>query len=153
LETQEKVATSFNGRTLAFGAGYLSSSLSVVAIHKGIMSDLKLGERAPEKEVRDAVHVAVTSVIAGQSLDPGAPVTLREGKAWSAATGGAIGITDPFGPTVNEGYWVVVLMHPAVSSSVRHAWELKSAEEIARAIEDHEQTQWCRQACGHDGDY
>jgi hypothetical protein len=91
--------------------------------------------------------VAVTSVEAGQDLKPGEPVSLQNGKAWLADKSSAIGITDPFGFAVSAGQWVLVLMHPAVSSSVRHAWELKDPEAIRIAIEDHEHTEWCRQAC------
>ena len=113
------------------------------------MSELKLGQRAPEEAIRDAVHVAVASFKAGQSLAPGARVRLEGYRAFLAeGEATAVGITDPFGPRVELGEWVTVLMHPAVSSSVRHAWEMKPAEEIQRAIEDMEHTEWCRQACG-----
>lgn len=84
---------------------------------------------------------------AGQDLSPGEPITIREDKIWLTSKAGAIGITDPFGFAVSAGQWVLALMHPAVTSSVRHAWELKDPEEIRQAIEDHEHTEWCRQAC------
>jgi hypothetical protein len=77
-------------------------------------------------EFRDAIHLAVEPVEAGESLKPGQYIGIdpTDGKAY----GGLIkklGIVDPFiphqGVKAGERFWLVVF--PRQISSLRHVWE------------------------------
>jgi hypothetical protein len=79
---------------------------------------------------RDAIHLAVEPVIAGEELRPGANVGLRAGKAFSGTDKAYpnwvekhLGIVDPFlKQPVNPGekFWLVV--YPRQITSLRHVW-------------------------------
>jgi hypothetical protein len=77
-------------------------------------------------EFRDAIHLAVEPVTAGEELKPGQHIGLRDNAAYSA--NGIhiklIGIVDPFLPkpvAKGEKFWLVV--YPRQISSLRHVWE------------------------------
>jgi hypothetical protein len=77
-------------------------------------------------EKRDAIHLAVEPVIAGERLVPGEHIFLRDGKAYgnTGATGqNLLGIVDPF-LTVpvakGERFWLIV--YPRQITSLRHVW-------------------------------
>jgi hypothetical protein len=75
-------------------------------------------------EKRDAIHLAVEPVIAGQPLRAGDHVTLRDGVAVKVKPGIGLGIVDPFidGPVEKgERFWLVV--YPRQITSLRHVWE------------------------------
>lgn len=58
---------------------------------------------------RDAVHVAVAPVTAGERLSPGTPIAISGGVA--VASKNPVGIVDPFlpGPVFeNERFWMLV---------------------------------------------
>lgn len=85
-----------------------------------------LGTIITENEKRDAIHLAVENVIAGDYLKPGQHVTLRGGVALLAGeeNGKAVGIVDPFlakDVARRERFWLVV--YPRQISSLRHVWE------------------------------
>ena len=72
-------------------------------------------------EIRDAVHVAVVAVTAGQTLQPGQRVGIEDGRAIPTAR--AIGIVDPFlTEPVNkrERFWL--FMMPDTVTDLRHSW-------------------------------
>lgn len=87
----------------------------------------------PEK--RDAIHLAVDPVIAGQDLKVGESIGIIDGKAYRA--GECLldgnkqyevvpyhGIVDPFlprGPKEGQSFWFV--MAPRMVTSLRHVWE------------------------------
>lgn len=71
---------------------------------------------------RDAIHLAVEPVEAGEKLYPGQHVSLKDGIAMGS--GKLIGIVDPFLPgAVHMGqmFWLVV--YPRQITSLRHVWE------------------------------
>lgn len=76
-------------------------------------------------EARDAIHLAVEPVAAGQRLLPGQDIGLVDGKAFTAKNcPKALGIVDPFiVGQVEEGerFWLVV--YPRQIKSLRHVWE------------------------------
>jgi hypothetical protein len=82
-----------------------------------------LGTIINEGEKRDAIHLAVEPVIAGQRLAPGMHVGLKDGRAFGEGVKG-VGIVDPFLTTPvrkGERFWLVV--YPRQITSLRHVWE------------------------------
>lgn len=98
-----------------------------------------LGMVHTREEKRDAIHLAVLPVEAGENLYAGAHVYLLSGKAMRAAgpySDDAIGIVDPFlGHTsvkAGERFWLVI--YPRVITSLRHVWtHPKIPEELNKA--------------------
>jgi hypothetical protein len=84
-----------------------------------------LGTIIGSGEARDAIHLAVEPVVAGQRLLPGQDIGLVDGKAFVAKNcPKALGIVDPFiVGQVEEGdrFWLVV--YPRQIKSLRHVWE------------------------------
>lgn len=81
----------------------------------------------PEK--RDAIHLAVDPVVAGQKLRPAQPIGIIAGVAYSVGTmvnGVRVpyhGIVDPFlaqWPVEGDSFWFV--MAPHMVTSLRHVW-------------------------------
>lgn len=83
-----------------------------------------LGGILNEAQKRDAIHLAVEPVIAGQALSPGDDVGLDEkGRAVRRGVK-LLGIVDPFLPVSLEPgdrFWLVV--YPRRITSLRHVWE------------------------------
>jgi hypothetical protein len=87
-----------------------------------------LGTIIGANERRDAIHLAVIPVEAGEHLPYAARVGLRDGKAFiagydSSGTDTSLGIVDPFLRTdVKPGqhFWLVI--YPRVITSLRHVW-------------------------------
>lgn len=82
-----------------------------------------LGTIIDETQKRDAIHLAVEPVIAGQDLWPAADIRIIDGKAFRAQRADAHGIVDPFlSGHVTEGsrFWFV--MYPRMVHSLRHVW-------------------------------
>jgi hypothetical protein len=82
-----------------------------------------LGHLADNTARRDAVHVAVAPVVAGEELSPGERVALgKYGEAYGP-TSKPIGIVDPFlTENVQRGqrFWLFLL--PNTVTSLRHVW-------------------------------
>lgn len=86
---------------------------------------LKLGEIiAPERAAeRDAVHVAVVPVTAGERLIPGSRVRVENGRAFVAKSS-AVGVADPFlSVAVMTGQRFWLYLQPGSITSLRHEWE------------------------------
>lgn len=83
-----------------------------------------LGSIHEHREFRDAIHLAVEPVVAGEDLSVGEEITYVNGKAFAKRRGEeSVGIVDPFlKERVREGqrFWLVV--HPRMISSLRHVW-------------------------------
>lgn len=83
-----------------------------------------LGGIHEREEKRDAIHLAVEPVEAGEKLMPGERITVKDGVALSVDTPGeALGIVDPFLPRAvkkGERFWFV--MNPRLVHSLRHVW-------------------------------
>lgn len=94
-----------------------------------------LGTIIDETGKRDAIHLAVEPVIAGEKLHPGQHIGITDGVAMS--TGKKLGIVDPFlSKPVFEGerFWLVI--YPRVITSLRHVWSHPEfPEEITGTIE------------------
>lgn len=73
---------------------------------------------------RDAIHLAVEPVVAGELLYPGQSIGLQDGKAVGITHGvKALGIVDPFLTDkvhVGKKFWLVV--YPRRITSLRHVW-------------------------------
>jgi hypothetical protein len=83
-----------------------------------------LGTIIDETQKRDAIHLAVEPVIAGERFRAGDHVGLKDGVAVKAARDYGLGIVDPFlSVDVKPGdrFWLVV--YPRQITSLRHVWE------------------------------
>lgn len=77
-------------------------------------------------EKRDAIHLGVEPVNAGEKMMPGDHTYLQNGFAYPCAPGSpmAMGIVDPFLTDVvkaGERFWLIV--YPRQITSLRHVWE------------------------------
>lgn len=84
-----------------------------------------LGMIHTRQEYRDAIHLAVEPVEAGQALKAGDHIYLLDGKAYKLpkTSSDTLGIVDPFlMAPVKEGekFWLVV--YPRKITSLRHVW-------------------------------
>jgi hypothetical protein len=89
------------------------------------MSDIILGKLIPEAGPRhkDAIHMAVVSVVAGSTLAPGMRVGFITGGAVSDECKTPIGIVDPFlDHNVKEGESFWLCMFPKTVTNLRHEW-------------------------------
>ena len=85
------------------------------------MADVKLGQLLDESAQRDAVHVAIAPVIAGECVYPGQHVALKDGKAFIA--GDKVGIVDPFlTHLVIPDQRFYLFLYPNTVTSLRHEW-------------------------------
>lgn len=92
------------------------------AVHTDALETLGMIHFKPE--ARDAIHLAVEPVVAGEELQPGQKIKLLNGEAVWAKRGDALGIVDPFLPRAvqqGERFWLVIL--PRMITSLRHVWE------------------------------
>lgn len=94
-----------------------------------LMSEVILGKLVDESVARrDAVHVAVIAVLAGEALTPGRHVGLIRGQArWTISTLDGtpvlIGVVDPFlASTVHAGERFWLFLYPNTVTSLRHDW-------------------------------
>lgn len=91
-----------------------------------------LGTILTGDEKRDAIHIAVIACEAGEVIDHGDDVCIRDGKAYSAhnprdlddPANRALGIADPFlpGRHIHPGERFWLLIYPRVITSLRHVW-------------------------------
>lgn len=100
---------------------------------------------------RDAIHLAVEPIEAGELLLPGANVGIKRGKAYGLPVAEKLlGIVDPFlkhPVKPGEKFWLVV--YPRQITSLRHVWTHPDFEEAKpepnRYNKDSEQ--WLRDWC------
>jgi len=89
------------------------------------MSNIPLGKLLEGNEARDAIHIAIAPVIAGEKLKPGQTVGFIE-KGNCEVVGGMgepIGIVDPFlDEAVKQGERFWLLLFPNTITSLRHDW-------------------------------
>lgn len=84
-----------------------------------------LGALITEEVERDAIHIAVLPVVAGDYLSPGQWIGFREwdNRAIADNSSDAIGVVDPFlKATVNRGQKFWMLVFPNTITSLRHEW-------------------------------
>jgi len=114
-----------------------------------------LGKLVDETAQRDAIHIAIAPVVAGEALEPGQHVGLLAGRA-SAAAKEKIGIVDPFlTEQVWEGQCFYLCLYQQTVTNLRHNWSHpafdKEAQDAKAASE-----QWLREyaarVCPYDSD-
>ena len=72
---------------------------------------------------RDAIHVAIIAVQAGEWLSPGEKVTMLLGRAYKAKDQRALGVVDPFlSEEVDRLEWFYLFLNPGSITSLRHDW-------------------------------
>ena len=108
------------------------------------MSDtVKIGQFLDDKQHRDAIHIAIAPVKAGDILRAGQEVSLDEkdqGIAVLPRGRAKVGIVDPFLPrSVKKGEYFYLFLFPNTVTSLRHEWthpafEDKTAEKVLEAI-------------------
>jgi hypothetical protein len=89
-----------------------------------------VGRILDKSEPRDAIHIAVASVVAGERLRPGQHIGFQEGNddgetvvGWLHGNEKAIGIVDPFLPhQAEEGERFWMFLNPNTITSLRHNW-------------------------------
>lgn len=93
-----------------------------------------LGKIIDKNQGRDAIHLAVEPLMAGENLQPGADVGIgKDGKAYNTLYKNGmsvdfwpqkhLGIVDPFlGDTVRKGQWFWMVIYPRKINSLRHVW-------------------------------
>lgn len=111
-----------------------------------------LGTIIDEHAGRDAIHVAVEPVRAGEWLSPGQDVGLVDGVAMHHTKNEAVGIVDPFlVHDVKPGQWFWLLVYPRTITSLRHVWSHPAFEEkepVAVAAPDKAVSEaWLRDFC------
>ena len=84
-----------------------------------------LGKIHEFDEKRDAIHLAVYPVEAGEFLIPGENIRVDNGKAYTCTRAEGLGIADPFieSGQIQKGqrFWLVI--YPREIRSLRHVWE------------------------------
>ena len=81
-----------------------------------------LGSLIGDGEGRDAIHVAVLPVTAGETLHPAQHIGIKDGVAMTTATK-LVGIVDPFlRGAVHTGQKFWMLLYPRTITSLRHVW-------------------------------
>lgn len=106
-----------------------------------------------EHPLRDAVHVAIIPVIAGESLYAGAYFKLAYGSTTSALMCGygqqdAIGVIDPFlGNMVHikKGDKCWGMLFPDSVTGMRHHWKHTTIDNVEKPKDEHEL--WIRRFC------
>lgn len=103
------------------------------AVHTDALDTL--GFLISEKEQRDAIHLAVEPVIAGEDLAPGEHIRIENGVAVSG--GDTIGIVDPFITDIvakGSRFWLVI--YPRMITSLRHVWTHPAFDAPVQVVPD-----------------
>jgi hypothetical protein len=86
--------------------------------------NIQLGQLLDSLQNKDAIHVAVASVVADETLAPGAPIDVHSGyRASRARTGQGVAVVDPFLENhvqPGEKFWALV--RPGTVKNLRHEW-------------------------------
>lgn len=100
-----------------------------------------LGKIHERVEKRDAIHLAVEPVEAGELLYPGSHITVKNGIATQTGPGRGIGIVDPFLLTpVSKGQRFWFVMYPGAVHSLRHVWTHPAFPDEPEAAEEVQET-------------
>lgn len=83
-----------------------------------------LGTIIDEHQKRDAIHLAVEPVIAGERFEPGDHIYVKDGYAFLGDEDHEpLGIVDPFlRQTIKKGQRFWFIMYPRMVHSLRHVW-------------------------------
>ena len=103
------------------------------------------------KIFRDAIHVAVMSVVAGERIKPGQKIGwLSDGeyKYRVGKSANPFGVADPFlSRDVMIGETFLCFINPNDISAFKHDWQHISIPYDDNIIDDTNQDDWCRSAC------
>jgi hypothetical protein len=88
------------------------------------MDDIKLGQFITKDEERDAIHIAVTPVVATEILLPGDRIGFVAGSTERVTKKAVhIGIVDPFlDDPIGPGTKIWMLLFPYTITSLKHFW-------------------------------
>lgn len=93
------------------------------------MTDIVLGQLARLTSERDAIHVAIAPVIAGEKLKPGEHVGISDNE-YAYKSADKIGIVDPFlKQVVNKGDRFYLLLYQNTVTGMRHHWSHPSFDD------------------------
>lgn len=93
-----------------------------------------LGQK-PDTDQKDAVHVAIVAVKAGEPLSPGDHVSVKNNVALLGSE--AIGIVDPFlSDALNEGDSFYLCLYPETVTGMRHEWNHPAFDDLASAKDE-----------------
>ena len=104
---------------------------------------LKIGTiNPPNDNTRDAIHVAVIQVTAGNILGPGTHVRIENGLAYSCGHARGVGIVDPFATeSAKKGDRFWLFLYPGSITSLKHVWthpefeyEANNEKDIQKAV-------------------
>lgn len=113
------------------------------------MNDVKLGKLIEGVARRDAIHVAVAPVMAGEELNPGDHVELLgSGAAYKGDSDSTlIGVVDPFlKQPVKKGERFWLCLYQFSTTGMRHAWSHPKFEDEDDEPPDEHQL-WCDRSC------
>lgn len=122
-----------------------------MADKRTVMTDAleTLGTIITEREKRDAIHLAVLPIEAGEQLYPGRDVGIgADGKAYFKVDK-LVGIVDPFVPGgVNKGQWFWLVIYPRKITSLRHVWVHPDIDDVPDMTSDRARSEaWLRNFC------
>ena len=110
-------------------------------------SKLGLGKIITTDQEKDAIHIAVAPMIAGEALSPGAHVgLLQDGRVARNTT--HVGVVDPFlkkGVKPGERFWLY--LYPGSITSLKHTWAHPAFEGKELPVVSLSE-QWIRNYCG-----
>ncbi len=119
------------------------------------MDTLKIGNIITEPQNRDAVHMAIVPVEAGEDIRPGLHVGLKDGKASTDRSAKRIGIVDPFlGFGVMKGQKFWLFLYPGSITSLRHDWthpDFANIEANQEVTEKELSIAWLHKFCSENG--
>lgn len=95
-----------------------------------------LGNLIDDSAARDAIHLAVEPVVAGETLYPGQHIGIQDGVAISRAEK-KLGIVDPFiTGVIPKGHRFWLIVYPRQITSLRHVWEHPDFNQPAKRVEE-----------------
>lgn len=99
------------------------------------MNDLKLGQLIESEQNRDAVHVAVYPVVAGEKLGAGDHIGFLGNGSVGQKLRDTVGIVDPFlRKIVQPGQKFWMFLYPNTVTSLRHEWSHPAFESLDAAV-------------------
>lgn len=118
----------------------------------------QLGKLLTSEGQRDAIHIAIIPMVAGDDMGRGEAVTVEDGKAIPIGDGDfsvMVGVVDPFletGPRNGQRFWL--FMKPYTITALRHEWEHPAFPPAEPAPVDEakaESERWLRQFAEDNG--
>jgi hypothetical protein len=105
----------------------------------------KLGQLIEGDQNRDAIHIAVAPVVAGERLDPGEHVCLTPSGFAVLAQGKSIGVVDPFlRAFVGKGDKFWLFLTPGSVTGLRHEWSHPAFSVVVPDTAKAESERWLR---------